>query len=238
MLTQERMARFKQALLKEEERVSQELSSLRDPQSVDPLTESVSELSGYDNHPADLGNETFEREKDIGLADNLKIIMGQIQEALERMKEGTYGQCSVCGKEIPVQRLEAIPYATTCVEHADDEFDKTVEQRPAEEELLYPPFARTFTDNAESENIAFDGEDSWQAVARFGTANSPQDVPDAIGYDETYIDADDDIGIVEQTDAIIDDTEGEEDQDRHIFPEPNRNLERKPHKIREKHGRG
>ncbi|MBO8125935.1 MAG: TraR/DksA C4-type zinc finger protein [Firmicutes bacterium] len=232
MLTEGQLAHYKRKLFQEQKRISDELAELRAPQSVDSLKDSVGELSAYDNHSSDLATETFEREKDIGLADNLKIIQSQIDEALERIEDGTYGRCAICGREISEERLEAVPYATTCLEHADDEFNRTTEQRPAEEENLYAPFDRTFTDGAENENIGFDGEDTWQAVARYGTANSPQDIPDAIDYDEVYVDADEDRGIVQLTDAIIDVTEGEQDQDHLIFPEPDRNRERRPHKKR------
>ncbi len=217
MLTQQQIAHFKAALLREEERISGQVDTLSSALSENSLTESVGELSAYDNHTSDLGSETFEREKDLGLIDNLQILHQQIEEALAKIEAGTYGICLVCGRDIPRERLEVVPYASTCVEHADDEFTRTSEHRPIEEEILSPPFARTFWDI---------GEDMWQAVARYGTANSPQDIPDAIGYDETYINADEDIGIVEGTDAIIDTAE-----------EPARNLERKPHKQRFHGGR-
>ncbi len=238
MLTRAQIAHLKKRLLSEQARITDELARLRKPQSEEPLKDSVGELSSYDQHSSDLGNETFEREKDIGLADNLHIILSQIEEALDRMEQGKYGICSICGREIPVARLEALPYATTCLADADDEFDKITEQRPVEEDLLAPPFARTFTDDSENENVGIDGEDTWQAVAKYGNANSPQDIPDSIGYDEVYFDADENVGIVEGIEGIVDVTEGEEDQDQIIFPEPDRNLERKPHQTRSQRGRG
>jgi RNA polymerase-binding protein DksA len=42
-----------------------------------------------------------------------------IENALSRIENGTYGECEVCGKQIPEQRLEAVPYATLCMEHAE-----------------------------------------------------------------------------------------------------------------------
>lgn len=52
------------------------------------LQDSFNELSSYDNHPADLGSETFEREKDLGLLDRLRIRRRNIEHALERMERG------------------------------------------------------------------------------------------------------------------------------------------------------
>lgn len=75
-------------------------------------------------------------------------------------------------------------------------------QRPIEELSLEPPFGRTFRDG--DDYAAYDGEDAWQDVARFGTANTPQDVPPAVEYGEVYVDADEDRGIVSEVDALQD----------------------------------
>ncbi|MDI3281183.1 MAG: hypothetical protein QJR13_07440, partial [Bacillota bacterium] len=90
------------------------------------------------------------------------------------------------------------------------------------------PFARSFRE--EGENNAFDGEDAWQAVARFGTSNSPQDVPDAISIDDAVVNADEDRGIVEEVDGLIDLTRGEEDQKSFLYPEPVDAQRRRPHR--------
>ena len=65
------------------------------------LTGSTQELSAYDNHPADLGTETYERGKDLGLQDAKRLLRAKIDEALERIDRGDYGSCMVCGEEIP-----------------------------------------------------------------------------------------------------------------------------------------
>ena len=75
------------------------------------------ELADYDvNHPADMATETFMREQDRALIQNARDILSRIDRALEKMEEGTYGICDKTGKPIPVERLEAIPYATLTVE--------------------------------------------------------------------------------------------------------------------------
>ena len=90
-----------------------------------------------------------------------------------------------------------------CVECKDlmEHFDPP-RSRPIEEELLDPPFYRTFTDD--SDNVVFDGEDTWQKVARYGTSNTPQDVPGAITSDDAYYDADERQGEVGWGDGIED----------------------------------
>jgi DnaK suppressor protein len=84
----------------------------------DSETDSVSELSSLDQHPGDIGTETFEREKDFSILEQLEAEIGDLDAALRKIDEGTYGTCEVCGKEIEPERLEAIPGTRTCVEHA------------------------------------------------------------------------------------------------------------------------
>ena len=59
------------------------------------------------------------------------------------------------------------------------------------------PFDLTVDDN-----VGFDAEDTWQAVARWGTANTPQDIPGAYDYDDAYINADEDISTVTPLEGI------------------------------------
>ena len=73
-----------------------------------PLKDSVGELSSYDNHSPDLAAETFEKSKDIGLRDREKIILTKVNHALDQIKDGSYGKCERCGKDIEEERLEAI----------------------------------------------------------------------------------------------------------------------------------
>jgi DnaK suppressor protein len=72
--------------------------------------------SASDQHIADHASDTFERELDEGLEENAGHVVREIDVALRMIDEGTYGTCSRCGKEIPEDRLAAIPYATLCVE--------------------------------------------------------------------------------------------------------------------------
>ncbi|HET7718618.1 MAG TPA: TraR/DksA C4-type zinc finger protein [Acidimicrobiales bacterium] len=79
--------------------------------------ESVGELSSYDQHQADMGTETFEREKDLSILEQVEAELADVEHALRRLDDGTYGTCEVCGKPIPDERLEAMPAARLCLEH-------------------------------------------------------------------------------------------------------------------------
>jgi RNA polymerase-binding transcription factor DksA len=74
------------------------------------------ELADYDQHPADQGTETLEQEldatTDLILADEAR----NVDLALQRLAEGSYGTCVDCGKEIPAARLEAAPEAIRCID--------------------------------------------------------------------------------------------------------------------------
>lgn len=172
------------------------------------MRDSLSELSTYDNHPADIGDELFERSKDLALRDNAHIMLEHVEKALGRIESGTFGKCETCGKEIAEARLEALPWVNECIDCKKREETIDPTPRPLEEDLLTPPFKRTFLDAADMEFVGFDGEDSWQAVARYGTSDGPQDVGGARDYQHLYTDPGERDGIVDLADSIPNDTSG------------------------------
>jgi len=82
------------------------------------MEESGDLASGAGDHLADNATETFLRELDEGLEENAEHLVDEIDAALGRIEEGTYGTCTVCGKPIGEERLEAIPYAKLCIDDA------------------------------------------------------------------------------------------------------------------------
>jgi RNA polymerase-binding transcription factor DksA len=80
-------------------------------------TESLSEISSIDQHPADLGTETFEREKDLSLLADVDEEIADVRRAFIRLDRGTYGRCEACGQQIPDERLAARPASRFCLEH-------------------------------------------------------------------------------------------------------------------------
>lgn len=195
---------FKERLQQEKARLEQEIEHLDHFDLENSLQDSIGELSSYDNHPADLGTETFEREKDLGLLDSLRMRWRNVSHALERIEDGTYGICKQCHKSIDPERLEALPETGLCIDCQQELEELTSErERPIEEEVLGPPFGRTFLDD-KFEDVAYDGEDAWQEVARYGTSETPQDIGgDIANYDEMYIDHNERRGVVQELDDII-----------------------------------
>ena len=78
-------------------------------------SESLSELSDMDQHQADVGTETFEREKDLSILEGVEAELSDIEHALERISDGRYGTCEACGQPIDEERLEAVPAARLCL---------------------------------------------------------------------------------------------------------------------------
>lgn len=74
------------------------------------------ELSSVPFHMADVGSENYEREFSLGILENEEQEIREIDEALARIANGTFGVCESCDKPIPVARLKALPYARMCVE--------------------------------------------------------------------------------------------------------------------------
>jgi DnaK suppressor protein len=74
------------------------------------------ELSNVDQHPGDLGTETFEKEKNQSVLEQVSDELLQIQAAFERLEQGTYGTCQACGRPIGAERLDAQPATRFCVD--------------------------------------------------------------------------------------------------------------------------
>jgi RNA polymerase-binding transcription factor DksA len=93
-------------------------------------SESMSELSSVDQHQADVGTETFEREKDLSILEQIEAELADVEHALKRLDDGTYGTCEVDGKPIPEERLEAMPAARLCMEHQVEAEQQAARTRP------------------------------------------------------------------------------------------------------------
>lgn len=117
--TSTRLRAIKKKLLEERERLETELHDLLERTTHAADLEQVSEISTYDDHPADLASETFEREKDLALEGNIQDLLEKVNTALEKIEDNTYGVCDSCGIEINANRIEALPWASLCLNCQD-----------------------------------------------------------------------------------------------------------------------
>ena len=110
---------FRTLLLEERERVQHAIKRL-ESEHTGSLEDETDELgTAADNHMADLATETLNREIDYSLGASSTQHLHEIDAALKRIDEGTYGTCRVGGENIPAERLEAIPWTAVCIEHAE-----------------------------------------------------------------------------------------------------------------------
>ena len=113
--------RFQRRLEAEQTRLQHALAAVDHHNS---LLEETGDLAiGPGDHLADSATDTFLRELDGGLEENAEHLLEEIEAALRRIADGTYGTCSACGRTIGEERLEAVPYATLCID------DKRAQER-------------------------------------------------------------------------------------------------------------
>ncbi|UCH35357.1 MAG: TraR/DksA C4-type zinc finger protein [Armatimonadota bacterium] len=110
------LERFRKRLDAEEQRLLEELRDIAGNRGRGSEAEVVMEMSGYDDHPADMASETFQKEKDQAVVEGIQNSLARVRNALAKIRRGTYGKCDTCGTPISHKRLRALPYATLCVE--------------------------------------------------------------------------------------------------------------------------
>ena len=134
---------YKENLLKEKDRLNNLIDELRDDtpfgDTKSPTNEryATGELSAYDNHPGDMGSEVFMHEMQMNLANHEIYRIDLIDRALDKIDQGTYGVCDMCGKNIEDERLELLPETTVCSKcsiHLPQNFQH--DYRPVEEDLI------------------------------------------------------------------------------------------------------
>lgn len=110
--------RFRTLLQEERRRVQHAVARLHEDHagSLDEETDELATAS--DNHMGDIASVTLNREIDYTLGDSAEQVLGEIDAALKRLDDGTYGKCVKCGREIPAERLEARPWAALCIDDA------------------------------------------------------------------------------------------------------------------------
>jgi RNA polymerase-binding transcription factor DksA len=79
--------------------------------------EQTGDLAHFGQHEADAASATFEREKDLSILEQVEAELVDVERALRRLDEGTYGSCEACGGAIGDERLEVLPAARFCITH-------------------------------------------------------------------------------------------------------------------------
>ncbi len=113
-MTKKELEHFKQIIVEKKKEVLKNLEYLRSTILDSTTREATGDHSAYSYHMADQGTDNMEREKAFLFAARDEKYLKQLEMALERIENGTYGICRVCEKEIDHKRLEAVPTTTIC----------------------------------------------------------------------------------------------------------------------------
>ena len=114
---------LRKRLVEEREQLARQAAGIEESSFGNAQSEMTGELSSFDEEYADAATETFEREKDLSITNNIRDLTDQIDRAIERIDEGSYGLCERCGRPIEKARIKALPYASLCIK------DKQAEER-------------------------------------------------------------------------------------------------------------
>ena len=113
-LSKQQLKHFRQLLITERAKFAGGIRALAEEASTSPRDAS-GDLSAYTVHMADMAADTFEREMSMNIVSSEQEILYQIDDALKRIDEGTFGICQQCNKPITMSRLKAVPYASMCI---------------------------------------------------------------------------------------------------------------------------
>ena len=149
---------FKNRLFDEKKRLLKVLNNMNNMEEYGSMDNYYSELSQYDNHPADIATEVFMKEQDEGLKNNLMGKLHEIGDSLDDINKGKYGICKICNQKIDDERLETIPYVKTCVKCSSEIANSNILFESIEDKYII-----SFNDSEGS--AIYDREDAYQDIA-------------------------------------------------------------------------
>ena len=191
---------FKDLLSKQVNHIENTLDLMKENNDANEDIYSPTELSHYDNHPAEIASQLYELEHNLALKVHEEYSLKEIKDALGRIEKGTFGQCIYCGKDIKEERLEIVPYTRLCIE-CETEKSKDVEtlriKPPYIEEQLH---AEKLLNIYDEDN--FEGIDILNDLTKYGSSDSPQDMGENRDLEEYYTNKLDYQGVVDHMDNI------------------------------------
>jgi YteA family regulatory protein len=202
----DKLEHYKQLLLKQGRDIEQTIDTMKKNNTGTQGEYYPTELSSYDNHPAELGTQLFEVELNTALKVHQEHLLKEILDAIGRINEGNFGKCEFCGNKISEERLEAVPYTRLCI---DCEENKTIDPeilkniRPNEEHVLDAPMGRKYLNKREDDE--YEGLDQFYDLMKYGSSDSPQDLGGYHDYEEYYTNEIDKQGIVDDMDQVTND---------------------------------
>jgi len=113
--TKKELSAFKQIILKRKEEVNDEIKHISDDTLKKSQKDASGDISGYTYNMADVATDNYDREFSLGLASNDRKSLYELNDALKKVEDGTFGICEECKHLITKARLKALPHARLCV---------------------------------------------------------------------------------------------------------------------------
>lgn len=114
-LNKKDLEQFRKLILKKKEEILSEIKHISEETLKKSQKDAAGDISAYTYHMADVATDTYDREFSLGLASNESKLIYEVDDALKRIDEGTYGICESCKQLIAKIRLKAIPYCRLCL---------------------------------------------------------------------------------------------------------------------------
>ncbi|MDD5465880.1 MAG: TraR/DksA family transcriptional regulator [Candidatus Omnitrophica bacterium] len=106
---------FKKIVLKKKEEIFEDFKHISDDTLRKSQKEASGDISGYTYHMADVATDNYDREFSLGLASNERKVLYELDDALKRIEDGSFGVCDDCKSQITKIRLKAVPSARLCI---------------------------------------------------------------------------------------------------------------------------
>ena len=106
---------FRKLILKNKEKILDEIKRISEDTLKKSQKDAAGDISGYTYHMADVASDTYDREFSLGLASNERQSLYELDDAIKKIEEGTFGICEECKSVITKTRLKAVPFARLCV---------------------------------------------------------------------------------------------------------------------------
>jgi len=194
---------YKDLLLKEKDKFNNIIAKMKENDIGEASNFSSTELSSYDNHPAELGTEVFNLGMNLNLKANEINLIKEIDRAFKKIEKGNFGLCERCKNEIAKERLEVRPYVRLCIDcenEQNNEKENVKKARPIEEEVIGSPFEKKYLNKQEDDE--YEGLDYLNDLMKYGSSSSPQDMGGYKDYKEFYTNKVDNQGNVDKMDNI------------------------------------
>jgi len=121
MLNKKELELYKKLLLDKKSKLLSGVRSLEKMSLHETSQGASGDLSSYATHPADIASDNYEQAKNLDFMDNLEVFLEDVEDALSKIENKTYGKCEKCKKVITEGRLKVEPHARLCMECKEKE---------------------------------------------------------------------------------------------------------------------